>query len=144
MSYASLSDLIGAFGTDDLVELTDRADPPSDAIDAAAVAAALDGAQSLIDGYLAARYATPLVTVPDIVRRWACDIARHRLYLNKNGPTDPVQKAYDDTLRQLRDAADGRLTLAVAGVAAPAAGSGGVKAVIGTPVFDARTLEGFR
>jgi phage gp36-like protein len=145
MSYAGLSDLIAAFGTDDLIALTDRADPPADAIDEVAVTDALAGAQSLIDGYLASRYATPLATVPDIVRRWACDIARHRLYLNRGGPTEPVQKAYDDTLRQMRDAADGRLTLAVAGVAAAGApGGGGVKGVIPPRIFDARALEGFR
>ncbi len=144
MSYASLADLIAAFGSEDLIALTDRSDPPSDVIDTLAAAAALDGAQSLIDGYLGARYATPLAAVPDIVRRWACDLARHRLYLNKNGLTDAVQKAYDDTLRQLRDAADGRLRLAAAGAATPGASGGGVKAVTGAPVFDAATLSAFR
>ncbi len=144
MSYATLEDLIGTFGAEDLIALTDRADPPSDTIDEAAVASALSGAQSLIDGYLAGRYATPLATVPDIVQRWTLDLARHGLYLNKNGPTEAVQKAFLETLRQLRDAADGRLTLAVAGVAAPAAPGGGVKATIGQPVFDARTLGDYR
>ncbi|MGA1856926.1 DUF1320 domain-containing protein [Azospirillum sp. 11R-A] len=145
MTYASLSDLIAAFGTDDLIALTDRADPPADAIDEGTVADALAGAQSLIDGYLASRYATPLATVPDVVRRWACDIARHRLYLNRGGPTEPIQKAYDDTLRQMRDAADGRVRLAVAGVEAPASASGGgVKGVVPPRIFDARGLEGFR
>ena len=61
MAYATLQDLISAFGERKLVQLTDRAEPPADLVDAQVAAEALGYADNLIDGYLAARYVLRLV-----------------------------------------------------------------------------------
>lgn len=109
MSYATLSDLILAFGEDEIVQITDRAVPATGAPDAAVAERALGSAQAEIDSYIANRVQLPLATVPDVLRDCACDIARHRLH----GAVVPeeVTKAYERRLAWLRDVSAGRATL---------------------------------
>ena len=68
MTYTSQADLVDRYGTDMLVDLTDRETPPADAIDAAVVARALDDTDAAIDGFLLGRYALPLATTPNALR----------------------------------------------------------------------------
>lgn len=60
MPYANLSGLTARYGQHMLVDLTDRALPPTGQIDVDVVQAALEDTDALIDGYLAGRYALPL------------------------------------------------------------------------------------
>lgn len=66
-------------------------------------------AASLIDGYLASRYALPLLYVPALITGLAADIARFKLW-GQRAP-DEVRKRYEDALAQLRDIAAGRIVL---------------------------------
>lgn len=141
MPYASLQDMLDRFGEEELVNLTDRAEPRAYAVDAAVADRALIDATALIDGYLSARHATPLAVVPQLVTAWCCDIARRRLY--KDGPDEGVRKAHDDALGQLRDVAAGRLQLPVAAPAGQPPVGGGVRGISAAPVFTADTLRGF-
>jgi phage gp36-like protein len=117
VSYATQADLIARFGAEELVELTDRAEAQT--IDANAVTAALADADATIDGYLAGRYAVPVVPVPPLLLRLAADITRYLLH-GKAAP-DTVRRAYDDALKLLRDLSSGSAVLT--GVAAPAPGA---------------------
>lgn len=66
-------------------------------------------AASMIDGYLATRYALPLAVVPNIVTGWAGDITRFKLW--DQAAPEEVRKRYEDALSQLRDLAAGKLAL---------------------------------
>jgi phage gp36-like protein len=108
VSYASQQDLVDRFGEQELIQLTDRGDPPAGAVDATAVAHALADADAEIDSYLG-RYTLPLTVVPAALERIACDIARYRLYEDR--ATEQVRARYDDALRFLRAVGEGKLTL---------------------------------
>lgn len=131
MPYATQADLVTRFGTDELIQLTDRVN--GNAIDAAVVSAALGDADALIEGYLASRYALPITPVPPMLKRMAADLARYMLH--GNAATELVRKAYEDALKLLRDLADGRAALAgaapVAVGAVPAAAAGDVRVAAG-------------
>jgi phage gp36-like protein len=111
MTYAVQQDLIDRFGDAELKQVADR--NADGVIDAAVVNAALADADLVIDGYVGKRYDLPLASAPALLKTLACDIARHRLH--KDAPPEVVAKNYDVALRQLRDIADGRLALDVAG-----------------------------
>jgi phage gp36-like protein len=141
MTYAVKQDLVDRFGSEELVQLTDRTNLPASTIDDTVVAKALADADRTIDGYLAATdIALPLAQVPELVQTWACAIARY--FLHANAPTETVRKNYEDALRALRDVAAGRIKLQVAG--APADTSDDVQ--ISTPgdrIFTRDTLQGY-
>lgn len=142
MAYASLADLAERYGEAEMVTLTD--DARTGSLDAARVGRALADVSHVIDGYLAGRYALPLATVPDLVKTWACVLARHALH--RHGAPPHVTEAYEDVMQQLRDAAAGRLTLtlpAPSGAEPPAAGGGGVKGHAAPRVFDRPALREF-
>jgi phage gp36-like protein len=115
--YATQAELETRFGTDELVQLTNRAG--GNTIDAAVVASALVGASSEIDGYLARRYAVPVSPAPVFLGEACLSIARYKLHGKSAG--DAVRRDYDDAIRLLRDLADGRAE--IAGAAPPASSS---------------------
>lgn len=112
MTYALQVDLVTAFGEGELIQLTDRADPPAGTVDAAIVTRALEAADGEIDSYLATRYSLPLITVPVILRDCAADIARYRLH--DRGVPDRVKDAYEKRIAWLRDVAAGRASIGLA------------------------------
>lgn len=140
MAYATLQDLIDRFGEEELIQLTDRADPPAEAVDATTVERALADAGHLIDGYVAGRYALPMDPVPDLVKRLACDLARYLLHTH--AATEVVKDNHRDALRALADIAAGRITLQAAGISAPAAGDA-VQASAPERIFTRDSLGGF-
>ncbi len=108
MPYASQADLVTRFGSQELIELTDRAN--GNAIDSAIVTVALADADAIIDGYLVGRYAVPVTPTPALVLRVAADIAR--FLLHKDRPTESVRQAYEDALKMLADLSKGFAALA--------------------------------
>lgn len=111
MTYALQADMQIAFGDDELIQLTDRADPPVGAIDAAVLTRALEAADGEIDSYLAARYTLPLASVPTILRDCAIDIARYRLH--DRGVPDLVKDAYKDRIAWLLNVSKGIASLGI-------------------------------
>ncbi len=108
MSYCTQSDLESRFGVEELIQLTDRDN--NNSIIAVVVDQAIADAASEIDGYvLAAGYSLPLVNVPVILRTYACDIARYRMY-DDHAP-EQVTKRYEDALRFLRLLSRGEVSL---------------------------------
>lgn len=132
MPYITDTDFEQAFGADELADLT------GDGAEFAMVEANVTG---LINGYIASRYALPLAAVPDMLKAWALDIVRFRLW-DEQAPEE-VRRRYDDAIAQLRDLARGLISLPpdASGVS-PAAplefeGYGNER------VFTADTLKGF-
>lgn len=107
MSYATQADMEARYGLDELVARTDR--NAVGAVDATVLNRALADADAEIDGYLAARYALPLPTVPAMLARIACDIARYRLW--EDLASDEVRRRYEDARRLLEAISRGTVSL---------------------------------
>lgn len=77
------------------------------------VQAAIDDADSVIDGYLAKRYPLPLVKVPGILVVYARAIARYNLHKSRQSleATDPIVRDYRDGIKFLTAVAVGQLSL---------------------------------
>lgn len=140
MSYASLDDLIDRAGRDEIVQVADRDD---DLVpDAAVVAAALEHADNIINGYVGARYGLPLSPVPPIVNTWAVAIARH--HLHREAPPDYVEADRKEAIAALKDVARGLIALPVADGSVPAVETGQSVSASPAPVFTPDFLRGWR
>lgn len=129
MPYATQDDLTTRYGADELVQLTD--DTGTGEADAVKVAAALADADEAVNGYVAARYAVPLVPVPMLVRRWACDLARY--FLHTAAVPELVEKNYLAAIKGLEAVAKGTINLAAAGATQPVAPADDYSVMISTP-----------
>lgn len=99
MTYITQAEFEKRFGESELAELTESTDFASVAADAA----------SLVDGYLAARYTLPLASVPMIVKGWAADVLRFKLW-DEHAPEE-VRRRYEDALAQLKLVSTGVIAL---------------------------------
>lgn len=109
MDYATKADMVSAFGETELIELTDRSDPPADAIDDEVLAAALVAASAEIDGYVGRVAVVPLAVVPESLRQLALVIARYRLSTDQ--PDGRVRVDYEDAVATLERVAKGLVVL---------------------------------
>lgn len=133
MPYATLDDLVTRFGEQELIDQTDRASGTN--VDEVLVARVLDDAAATIDGYLAARHALPLPSVPPLLVGLCCDLARYALY--PDAAPAMVRDRYQNAQRVLREIANGTLQL---GLATPA--SSGLAQVVSNPRLFARGASG--
>jgi phage gp36-like protein len=127
VTYALKQDLVDRFGEKELRELTDRVNRPPTTIDDAVVTRALGDAAALIDGYLAKKYALPLVETPPALTKVAADIARYFLHGKAADKDSPVTAAYNQAIGWLRDVSKGLVELGDGAIVPPAAGGGSVK-----------------
>ncbi|TCP88921.1 phage gp36-like protein [Rhizobium sp. PP-CC-2G-626] len=143
MTYATKQDLIDRFGSKELVELTDKVNRPASTIDDTPVERALADAGALIDGYVAKLYRLPLSSVPKILTKTCCDIARYYLHGKAADKDSPVTAAFKQAETWLRDVSKGLVTLDVEGIAPAPAGGGSVKASAPGRVFTRDSLRNF-
>lgn len=108
--YATVADLEQRMGEQELAQLTDPLHSGSP--DPALALAALADASAEIDGYLAVRYRLPLPTVPTVLVRMACDLARLALWRDV-APERVVSQA-EHARRLLRDLSRGAMSLGLA------------------------------
>ncbi|NBB17549.1 DUF1320 domain-containing protein [Caulobacter sp. SLTY] len=140
MAYATLADLIAAFGEQDIVQLTDRADPPARLVDPAIAAEALGYADNLIDGYIGARYALPLAVAQPMLKGVAQDLAWCRLQLVL---TEDAKRRQDAALATLKAIQEGKITLpGEAGAAQPAGAPATILTKSQTRIFSRDRMEG--
>ncbi len=126
MTYATPQSLIDRFGQSELDQV---ADIGAGVADAARVAQALGDADAEIDAALLGRYALPLATVPDLLERIACDLAREFLY--KDQPPEAVSEAAKRARALLAQIAAGKMRLDAAPADAGQAVTGLVEIVSG-------------
>jgi phage gp36-like protein len=141
LTYATQAQLTDRYGARTLIALTDRAEVATGAIVTAVVDRALADTDAQIDGHLAARYALPLTATPALIADIAQVIAIWKLH-----PYDPdpkIRRDYDDALRALRDIADGRVKLDLAGAEPEGSGSGGVRITDRERPLTETNLKGF-
>jgi phage gp36-like protein len=125
MAYVTLTELQERYGQKMLIDLTDRSMPPAGVINLDTIDQAIGDADALIDGYLANRYALPVGEIPPLLERIAARIVIHDLHVY--APPDHIEKAFEGALKQLREIADGKLRLPIAGVTAKPSGQTGAR-----------------
>jgi phage gp36-like protein len=99
--YLTSAQFATAYGESELSELTGD--------EASVFDAAESSAASLIDGFIGSRYTLPLAAVPELVRGWAGDITRYRLWEDR--APEEVRRRYEDALAQLKLLAAGSIAL---------------------------------
>jgi len=108
MSYCTQQDMTDRFGEPEIMQLTDRNN--IGVIDVAVLLRAISDASAEIDSYLA-KYTLPLVTIPAVLVRICCDIARYYLY--DDAMIDTVEKRYEAVIKYLVQVAKGSISLGV-------------------------------
>lgn len=141
MPYATQQNMIDRFGQQELIELTDRAAPRTDAIVAGVLDRALDDADAEINGHLGAKFTLPLSPVPNVLERIACDIARYYLYDER--VTEAVKDRYNNAVKFLKGVVSGEITIGVDADSLTPAVSGGPEYVAADPVFSRDKLDDF-
>jgi phage gp36-like protein len=133
MTYASQQNMIDRFGSDELIQLTDRGN--LGVIDTAVLGQALADANTEIDSYLSSVCTLPLVTIPPRLIKIAADIARYELYGARC--TDQVRARYTDAIAYLKLVVAGTVSLGLDPQNQPVAEVGGVGMNAKAPVFAA-------
>lgn len=141
MSYCTLDDMLAQYGEPLLREATDRGEVATGVVDPAAVAAAIDSGDALIDGYLAVRYALPLATTPLLVKTLSMTVALYKVHAGV--ASQKVTQDYQDALRQLQQIAQGLMRLDVAGAEPAGSGGAGVKFTDRCRPFTPENLKGY-
>jgi len=139
MTYATQQDLVDRFGSDELIQLTDRANIGS--IDSTVVSRALGDADAEINGYLAAQYSLPLPSVPAVLVRLACDIARYQLSADR--VTESVRDRYKDAVVFLKSLSKGEAQLGVATGQSAVTSESGVSFTGPDRIFSRSTLRDY-
>ena len=135
--YTTKALLTASYGERELIQLTDRA--RTGAIDDALLAHAIAEAGAEIDGWLAAAgVPQPYPAAHPLLRQYANDITRYRLYTH--APPEHIRRRYEDAIAWLR-VRDGVRT-ALMPSAVPAA-TGGTVEWGGTPAHDPAALARF-
>lgn len=149
MSYATLTDIYARYSLKDLNLLTDKkiADsrqlsPEELEIERKRILQiALDDAAATIDGYIDGRATLPLKTVPTVLVRVACILARFSLEEGK--ATDKATKDQEDMIRFLEKVSSGDISLGLSTDAQrPAGGDIAIMESAGS-VWSRRKSKGF-
>jgi len=129
MAYLTVPDYVRRFGERETILLTNEAAPIAGAApvyDPVKVEEQISDAGDVVDSYVGKRYATPLQSVPTIVRGWVAALARYKLAVATGRVNDAIKEEADRTYRQLEQLAAGRIDIPVPeGSAAPAPTSPG-------------------
>lgn len=142
MAYAAVQDMIERFTEQEVRQLAPSAGAPG--YDLARVEQVLADASAELDSFLAVRFAVPLTTVPALVVKFTCDLAREAL--DRTGRAH-VLEAGKRARAWARDVAQGRASLgsgpADDPTATPEAEAGGARIIAGRRVFDDDGLAGY-
>jgi len=141
VTYATLQGLTDRYGAEMIERLTDRATPPAGEIDSAVVDRALLDTDGVVDGYLRARYVTPLADVPAQVADVALSIALWKLH--RWSPDDKIAEDYRDALRTLREIASGTILLTAEITQPTSTGGTGARLTDRERPLTAQNLKGF-
>ena len=142
MSYVTTDQLSDRYGSNMLVDLTDRGTPASGAIDTDVVARAVADTAAVIDGHLAKRYTLPLSEVPALITDLAASIAIWKLHIYE--PAGKIEADYKEAMRQLAAIAAGTITLPLAsGTEAAGASGTGARITDRERPFTEDTMKGF-
>jgi phage gp36-like protein len=142
MKYCTRDDMITRFSIEELIELTDK-DGSTGAIVDAVVDQAIADASATIDGYIGGRYQLPLSSVPSILLRMACDLARYFLYDDQLGDEHQVTKRYRDAIEYLKQVGNGKVQLGINSNSERPAPTSTAQMVSSGSVFSRENSKGF-
>ncbi len=112
--FCTKQELIDTYGTEALIELTDRATPETGVIDDDVLETAIADASATVDAYIIGRYAPAAARAAVVLRSHAKAIAFYKLH--RNNYDDETRRAYEDALAFLKSVSSGAAHLAVDGV----------------------------
>lgn len=141
MPYTSLTQLTDRFGERVLIQITDRAEVATNAVDTDVVDRALADTDAVIDGYLAARYQLPLASTPVLIADLAQVIAIYKLHIY--APDPKIETDYKDAVKTLRDLSQGIVRLDVAGIEPETTGGSGAQMTDRERPLTAENMKGF-
>ncbi|SHH33379.1 gp436 family protein [Desulfofustis glycolicus] len=108
MAYAQLTDLVALLPEETLIKLSnDQAG--AEAVDDATIAAAIDQAGRVIDGYVGLQRTVPLDPVPGLIRTIAANLAVFFLYRRRNQVPEVWEKQYQADLAVLVKISTGQI-----------------------------------
>lgn len=143
MAYIAKQDLIERGWERELVQLTDEINKPATTINDVTVERACQDASAFIDSYVGKLYRLPLTAVPDVLPKFAADIARYYLHGKAAEKDGPIERAYRDAHAWLKDVAKGVVGIAAEGVTPAQAGGGSVRASAPGRVFTRDSLRDY-
>lgn len=111
MAYCTLTDILDQIEEADVIRLTD--DENLGAVSEPRVSKAIADADAEINGYCGQRYRVPFDPVPDLVRKFAVDIAIYNLFGRRDVAPEDRRNRYKDAIAFLRQVASGAATLGV-------------------------------
>lgn len=140
MAYATVNDLEERMS---LVRLNGLVPEPA-AQRASILASVITRASDRMDGYLSARFATP-VPASGYMQELCMSICEFDLYRRGSGPSVPekVRQAYEDAIKDLKELADGKRDIGGATPATPDGDATGVNMLADTAVLDSASLAGW-
>lgn len=109
MPYTTQAEMIALFGEDEIVELTNLHEVSATTINVTKFDQANAKTTALIDSYLGESFALPLPSVPVVLGGVAADILRY--YLDTIDPREDVRQRYEDAIKWLQMAAQGKVSL---------------------------------
>lgn len=128
MPYASLADLYARYGAEEIDQVADTDGTGSP--DMVLIGRAIADADAEIDAALVGRYQLPMVPVPALLQRIACDLIRESLFTD--APPDNVKERAKTARALLRSVATGQSRFDGAALATtPTADQGLVEIVTG-------------
>ena len=114
---------------------------PPTTVDDVVVGRALDDADALVNGYLGKKYDLPLSTVPPVLTKVCCDIARYYLYGKKADKDSQVSRDFETAMSWLKDVARGLVSIGDEGVTPTETGGGAIRANPSSRVFTRDSLR---
>lgn len=108
-TYASSSDFIAAFPTEEVIALSNLDDPSASVADTDRITDALDRAESLMNSYIGIVETLPLSSVPVVVQALCLDIARY--FLDVYRTREDVRQRYEDAIQWLERLAKAEVSL---------------------------------
>ena len=112
MAYCSIDDIKNIIPERELINLTNDTPSLSSVIDITRFEAVCLVTDSLINGYLRARYKLPLKTVPSFISQIAQDICAYRLYSRRPREIpEHIVKNYEYAISNLKSIKKGELLL---------------------------------
>ena len=140
--YCAADDMTKRFSEDELVQLTDK-DGSHNSIVSEVLDQAISDASATIDGYIGGRYQMPLSSVPSILTRLCCDIARYFLYDDQLGEEHQVSKRHKEAIDYLKQVGSGKVQLGISSKSERPQATSTAMMQSGGRVFDRASSKGF-
>ncbi|MDJ1463408.1 DUF1320 domain-containing protein [Nitratireductor sp. GZWM139] len=141
MAYCTLQELTDRYSQRMLVEISDRADAPTGAVDTDLIDRAVADADALINGYLKVRYRLPLASIPRLVKDLSLRISIY--YAHAHIASDKIRRDYEEALSTLKHISQGLIRLDLDGAEPEASGASEVRTNNPERPITATTMKGY-